>query len=332
MCYGNWEILISTQVVAGTVAALVQTTLLYPFEFFKSVFQLQRNVKDCPKYIQGGSHQFKTYFAGCLSVNVGILLKTGTRFYVFDKVNEMLEGENILGSRVVVAGGITGFMESLCIVPFENVKMLMMENALIQSYRREHPNEKLALTEIKSKHAHKKTFHKKANLSQNEISFLQYEKSPSNGLFGGIRELYSTKGIRGFYQGCGLTIFRQVGNSVTLFTSFTILSQLLSNQNTGRMDSYTTVAVSLLSASSVVAITQPIDVMKTRMQSKYAWKYYTNSLNCAYRLAVEEGIGKFWKGWAPRLMKIGLSSTVSISMYTYVSNVLNTMRHDGVLK
>lgn len=58
---------------------------------------------------------------------------------------------------------------------------------------------------------------------------------------------------------------------------------------------------------AVVALTQPIDMFKTRMQSKHACFTYKNSLNCAYRIFIEEGFSKLWKGWAARLLKVSLS-------------------------
>lgn len=48
-------------------------------------------------------------------------------------------------------------------------------------------------------------------------------------------------------------------------------------------------------------------VIKTRMQSLDAKKNYKNALHCAYRIATEEGILKFWKGTVPRLGRLVVS-------------------------
>lgn len=49
--------------------------------------------------------------------------------------------------------------------------------------------------------------------------------------------------------------------------------------------------------------------MKTRMQSLRAKQEYRNALHCAYRIATEEGVLKFWKGTVPRLGRLIVSET-----------------------
>lgn len=50
-------------------------------------------------------------------------------------------------------------------------------------------------------------------------------------------------------------------------------------------------------------------VVKTRMQSLRAKTEYRNALHCAYRIATEEGVLKFWKGTVPRLGRLIVSHT-----------------------
>lgn len=62
----------------------------------------------------------------------------------------------------------------------------------------------------------------------------------------------------------------------------------------------------VLPASSSAHTPTP-SVIKTRMQSLEAKKEYRNALHCAYRIATEEGILKFWKGTVPRLGRLVVS-------------------------
>ena len=48
-------------------------------------------------------------------------------------------------------------------------------------------------------------------------------------------------------------------------------------------------------------------MVKTRMQSLRAKQEYRNALHCAYRIATEEGVLKFWKGTVPRLGRLIVS-------------------------
>jgi solute carrier family 25 citrate transporter 1 len=43
------------------------------------------------------------------------------------------------------------------------------------------------------------------------------------------------------------------------------------------------------------------------MQSLRAKQEYRNALHCAYRIATEEGVLKFWKGTVPRLGRLIVS-------------------------
>ncbi|EDO15380.1 hypothetical protein Kpol_460p15 [Vanderwaltozyma polyspora DSM 70294] len=280
-------------------------------------------------------HNLTTYFAGCSAVNIGVLLKTATRFTTFEYACNVLRDPNapesspISGTRLLLAGAITGFTESLLIIPFENIKTTMIENALLISEREQNKQQQQQQQQKPNEIKKRATFHnvETVKMHPREKAFYAYEKNPSTTLITTIREIYTTRGFRGYLKGTVPTIFRQVGNSVVRFTTYTALKQLISPS--GKLDQYTAFGLGFVSSCAVVLVTQPIDVIKTRMQSKYAWKYYKNSLNCAYRIFVEEGFPKFWKGWAPRMFKVGLSGGISFGVYQYVETLMNTIQSEG---
>lgn len=320
-------------IVAGSCASVFQTTISYPFEFLKTGLQLHRSLPNAHPFNM--MHQFKYYFSGCAALNVGTLFKTVTRFTTFEKACQLLKDPSspsafISGPRLLMAGAITGFMESLWVVPFENIKTTMVENALVLSGRFQKEIEDKGKAETGSKREIRATFYKQTpGISPRERLFLHYEEHPTSRFFSTIKEIYLTRGFRGFVQGTAPTIFRQMGNSAVRFTTYTSLKQLISPNKP--LNEYYAFVLGFISSCAVVAVTQPIDVIKTRMQSKYAWANYKNSLNCAYRIFVEEGIPKFWKGWAPRLMKVGLSGGVSFGVYQYVENLIKLMAHEKQL-
>lgn len=307
---------------------MFQTTVSYPFEFLKTGLQLHRSLPGVAPF--NVMYPLKVYFAGCSALNVGALFKTFTRFTTFEQASQFMRDPSlpsttpISGPRLLAAGTITGFMESLWIIPFENIKTTMIENSLA------HHNKTADVKEAEVSKS-RPTFHKTAvPLSAREKAFLQYEKNPSQHFFPTIKEIYLTRGLRGFFQGAMPTIFRQVGNSAVRFTTYTTLKQLIAPNKA--LNEYYAFGLGVVSSCAVVALTQPIDVVKTRMQSKYSWKTYKNSINCAYRIFVEEGFTKLWKGWTPRLFKVGLSGGVSFGIYQYVENLIAAMRHEGYLK
>lgn len=329
-----------SNMVASSVAAVFQTTISHPFEFLKTGQQLHRSLPNVESFNM--FHHVKSYFAGCSALNIGILLKTSTRFTTFDKACEMLKNpENpeapISGLRLIAAGSITGFMESLLIIPFENIKTRMIENAVILSNRFQEEQQTKRLEQQpksgvqKNATQERPTFHKpsKSNLNPRYEKFLYYEKHPSSNIFSTVKEMMQTRGFASFFQGSMPTIFRQMGNSVVRFTTYTALKQMISPDKP--LKEYYAFGIGVFSSCAVVALTQPIDVVKTRMQSKYTWSLYKNSLNCVYRTFIEEGLASLWKGWVPRLFKVGLSGGVSFGMYQYVDNLMLSIEHQRSL-
>ncbi|CCE65906.1 hypothetical protein TPHA_0N01250 [Tetrapisispora phaffii CBS 4417] len=327
-----------TSISAGTVAAMYQTTIAHPFEFLKTGLQLQRSVPGATPFSY--MYKNKIYFRGLSALNVSILFKTTARFTMFSSMYELLKDPEHLpekplsGLRLLAAGASTGFVESLVIIPFENLKTTMIENSIIVSKRQEQAKLEKSRKDISANNTPTRTkFHKGSSnavrMSAREQAYMFYEKNPSETFIGTIREIYKVRGIRGYFQGSMPTILRQVGNSMVRFTTYTTLKQII--VPTRHVDQYTAFILGFVSSAAVVGFTQPIDVIKTRMQSKYAWKYYKNSINCAYRIFVEEGMRVFWKGWLPRLFKVGISGGVSFGIYQYTENIINTMRAEGYL-
>ncbi|CAB4256225.1 Mrx20p [Maudiozyma barnettii] len=339
-----------TQVVAGSATAVFKTTLTQPFEYIKTVSQLRKTIPGIKQTV--AIQPVKTYFVGCSILNIGAILKTGARFGTFERVCQLMKGPDatpetqLAGWQMAVAGIITGSVESLWIIPFENIKTRMIENSMIlndrndkiESIKRKQNNLTMEKTITNETVTKGKTFHKKISqvtsaeaMNPRYQAYLQYEKNPSVGMFNTIVETYRTRGLGGFVQGGMPTILRQIGNSMVRFTVYTSLKKQLVNPGEPLNE---TIAFILGATTSiaVVSLTQPFDVIKTKMQSKDAWKQYKNSLNCCYQIFINEGWISLWKGSVPRLFKVGVSGGISFGIYQYVENLIMQMRIDGYLK
>ena len=64
-----------------------------------------------------------------------------------------------------------------------------------------------------------------------------------------------------------------------------------------------------------VYVTQPLDTVKTRMQSIEARNLYKNSFACAATIFKNEGLFTFWSGALPRLVRLMLSGGIVFTMY-----------------
>jgi len=119
-------------------------------------------------------------------------------------------------------------------------------------------------------------------------------------------------------------MMRQGANSAVRFTTYTTLKQFV--QSTARpgqqLPSGITFAIGALAGLVTVCVTQPLDVIKTRMQSLNAAREYRNSFHCGYRILTEEGILRFWTGTTPRLVRLVMSGGIVFTIYENVIRVI----------
>ncbi len=125
------------------------------------------------------------------------------------------------------------------------------------------------------------------------------------------------RGIRGFFQGFVPTTARQAANSATRFGSYTFLKQLAQSYTAPgeKLGTISTFGIGGIAGLITVYVTQPLDTIKTRMQSIEARKTYRNSFHCASMIFKNEGILTFWSGALPRLVRLMLSGGIVFTMY-----------------
>jgi solute carrier family 25 citrate transporter 1 len=125
------------------------------------------------------------------------------------------------------------------------------------------------------------------------------------------------RGIRGFFQGFVPTTARQAANSATRFGSYTALKQLAEGYTAPgeKLGAVGTFGIGGVAGLITVYVTQPLDTIKTRMQSIEAKKLYGNSFRCASIIFKQEGVLTFWSGALPRLVRLILSGGIVFTMY-----------------
>ncbi|KAG7731375.1 hypothetical protein KL948_003005 [Ogataea haglerorum] len=190
-----------TAMIAGSGAAVVQTVVTYPFEYVKTTSQIANSsLLKTPYHIPTDS--VRSLFIGCNGLALGNALKASSRFLIFNRMTQFMGTDNSKANapRVVVAGLMTGFLETLWVIPVENVKTRMIENAMEkQGYRLPLPSyagatgadgvEKPRLTK---RPLESKPF----NPRQKYIDY--YGANPSTTFFRAVKEIYETTGLSGF--------------------------------------------------------------------------------------------------------------------------------------
>lgn len=125
------------------------------------------------------------------------------------------------------------------------------------------------------------------------------------------------RGLRGFFQGFVPTTARQAANSAVRFGSYTTLRQLAESYTAPgeKLGAISTFGIGGVAGFITVYATQPLDTVKTRMQSIEARNIYKNSFACAATIVKNEGVFTLWSGALPRLARLIMSGGIVFTMY-----------------
>lgn len=271
-------------IIAGSTAGAIEIAITYPAEFAKTRSQLNRRLADGKKL--PWPKFGPQWYAGCTSLIIGNSFKAGIRFVAFDKIKTFLQDENgkISGPRTVLAGFGAGFTESL-----------------------------IAVTPFES-------------IKTQIIDDRKSGNPRMRGLVHGSKVIFQERGIRGFFQGLVPTTARQAANSATRFSSYTTLKQLAEGYVAPgeKLGTASTFAIGGVAGLITVYVTQPLDTVKTRMQSLEASKNYKNSFVCAAKIFKDEGVLTLWSGAMPRLARLIMSGGIVFTMYEKTMEALDS--------
>ncbi|KAF4622791.1 hypothetical protein G7Y89_g14234 [Cudoniella acicularis] len=224
------------------------------------------------------------------ATSMGTTPMAGIRFVAFDQYKSMLQDAegNISGPRTVIAGFGAGVTESLLAVT---------------------PFESIKTTLIDDR--------KSANPRM-------------RGFLHAVPIIARERGLRGFFQGFVPTTARQAANSATRFGSYTFLRQLAQSYTAPgeKLGAISTFGIGGIAGLITVYVTQPLDTVKTRMQSIEAKSLYKNSFACAALIAKNEGVLTFWSGALPRLARLMLSGGIVFTMYEKSIDLMDRLDPD----
>ncbi|PFH58607.1 hypothetical protein XA68_13448 [Ophiocordyceps unilateralis] len=262
-------------IIAGATAGAVEIAITYPAEFAKTRSQLNRRLAAGQKLPWPPFG--RQWYAGCTTLIIGNSAKAGIRFVAFDQYKQLLADADgkLSGPRTVLAGFGAGVTESLLAVT---------------------PTESIKTTLIDDRKS---------------------AKPRMRGFLHAVPIMARERGIRGFFQGFVPTTLRQAANSATRFGSYTLFKQMAESYTAPgeKLGAVGTFAVGSLAGFVTVFVTQPLDTIKTRMQSIEARRVYGNTLRCATVIFRDEGILTFWSGALPRLARLVLSGGIVFTMY-----------------
>jgi len=272
--------------IAGTTAGAVEAFVTYPTEFVKTRSQFGGQ-REPPLTIVRTTLREKGItglYSGCSALVVGNSVKAGVRFVSYNHFKSMLADAEgkVSAPRSLVAGLGAGMVEAVIAVTPSET----IKTKLIDDAKRPNP---------------------------------QYR-----GLVHGTMSIIRQEGFLGIYRGLFPVMMRQGANSAVRFTTYSTLKQFV--QGTARpgqqLPTGITFAIGAIAGLVTVYTTQPLDVIKTRMQSLSARQQYRNSFHCGYRILTEEGLLRFWTGTTPRLARLIMSGGIVFTVYENVMKLI----------
>lgn len=126
-----------------------------------------------------------------------------------------------------------------------------------------------------------------------------------------VRGIVTKDGPAGLFRGVVPVTMKQGSNALVRFTSYHAL--LDATQPILERSGWGTVAPAVAGAGAgvvTVYATMPFDVVKTKMQSLGGREEYGGTWRCILAVAQQSGIGGFWRGTTPRLVRLSVSSSV----------------------
>lgn len=363
-----------TAIVTGCATSSLSTLLTYPLDFIKTQQQLNKPKEVYKKFGLPGNYpsSLAQIFKGGSALVVGSIFKNSarlvlynwlTRFMAID-INESagMQKQKTTASRIVIAGAMSGIIETFWIIPFENIKITMIQNmtlsnekarakssgikydisGLTEVYKHHRPPQNIFVKQYVSPYAYftddliqqykgstVSRFSPSRGRSHKDLVRIAYNKEPLMTLFSTIKEIYEIKGLKGFMAGSFITAIRQMGVVTSGLSTYNATRQLInpsSEKNSWFGHNNTTlqqVGLQLVSSIAVVVFTQPLDVIKSHMQLKNGKLLYNDSLSIAFALCVKQGYKSLWLGYLPRGVKVLLSLSLTGFLYAYFEKLVD---------
>lgn len=277
-----------TGCIVGGVAGCMTTLFAYPTEYVKIQLQLDSGRVGSSKQFKGILDCIKqTMRSGNKAVNVGAFYRgvspviffamprSGIRLATFDTVQASLQQPGTRPSA----------LQSL----FAGMVAGAVEATLLLT-----PAE---------------------NMKVKFIHDTQRKVPHYRGMFHGIYTIYKEIGAKGLYGGYSATLAKQASNQAIRFAVYEALKKAYrGNDENLSIAWYVSAALGGASGAISCVCNNPIDVVKTKMQSLDG-SQYRNSWECCQAIYRHDGIRGFYVGLQPRMARVMISVAITFTIF-----------------
>eukprot|EP00612_Vaucheria_litorea_P002421 CAMPEP_0171457542 /NCGR_PEP_ID=MMETSP0945-20130129/3587_1 /TAXON_ID=109269 /ORGANISM="Vaucheria litorea, Strain CCMP2940" /LENGTH=261 /DNA_ID=CAMNT_0011983187 /DNA_START=239 /DNA_END=1024 /DNA_ORIENTATION=- len=138
-----------------------------------------------------------------------------------------------------------------------------------------------------------------------DVLKIKAQTNPESIAGRGVIEIFSKEGMN-LYRGAGWTAARNAPGSFALFGGAAFVKEkVFKLEHYGQATWFQDFVASIAGAMSSISVAAPLDVVKTRLQSRAFDKQREGGIKIIKDMAINEGPGSFFKGLAPKLMVVG---------------------------
>jgi solute carrier family 25 iron transporter 28/37 len=136
-----------------------------------------------------------------------------------------------------------------------------------------------------------------------------------------VRKVRAREGLRSLYAGYGTTLVMNIPYHAFFFTSYETFKKLLGDSASESVATH--LGCGAAAGMTAAALTNPLDVAKTRLQTQHdTGKRYGGLVDALRTIRREEGMGGLFSGLKPRIMLHAASSAIVWATYEYMKRLL----------
>ena len=136
-------------------------------------------------------------------------------------------------------------------------------------------------------------------------------------LFSGVRQIYASDGLRGFYRGLLPSLFGVSHGALQfmVYEKMKIFRQGQGYPGRSQLSSLDFIALSGTSKLIAGTVTYPYQVVRSRLQTYDAERTYRGVLDVIAQTSRQEGLGGFYRGIVPNMLRVLPSTCVTFLVY-----------------
>jgi solute carrier family 25 carnitine/acylcarnitine transporter 20/29 len=286
--------------ISGSAAGIVQVLLGQPFDIVKVRLQTQGDLYktplNCFKSIlknEGPSAFYKGTLSPLLGISFCVAVQFGSNEAAknyFKKKNKILNcNENLNLMQIIISGIFAGITNSIVISPVELLRIKLQVQGKFE-----------------------------LGSSTNSVRY--------SGTIDCAKKIFSLNGMKGIYQGYSATLAREIPAYAVYFGTYESLMGM-SEKQYGDRKKIPIKNIILYGAFSGLMLwisTFPLDVVKSCMQSDNIQnRKYPTIISTTTTIFREKGIGGFFKGLTPCLLRAPPINAATFFTFELVKGIMN---------